>query len=407
MTAPDRTTTARAAPLWVVLLITVLGSMGTGAATNGLYFVADQMHGFTRAQNLWLGVVIGATFIPSAFLSGRTVRFFGRRCGLNERAVLVLTLTLLTACCVFAGLVTAPWATWVFAATFAPLTGVLWPVVESFLSGGRRARNLRNATGRFNYAWAGAVFLSYWCMKPLLAWDPATVYFGLASVHALAALSALLLPPFPARHGPGAHKHDHDERARYTRLLACFRLLLMGSYVLNSAMTPILPARFEDLGVAEKSNRVLYVSAWMGARVVAFVVLERWHGWHGRRRTLVWAGVMMAGGFAGVLLAPTVWWAVVALVLLGIGIGTAYAAALYYAMEVGDARVDAGGAHEAMIGIGYAVGPLASLVAVGAGDAGWIPTDRTDQWALASVGLLGVLIAGWIVRRARRPLPPA
>ena len=92
--------------------------------------------------------------------------------------------------------------------------------------------------------------------------------------------------------------------------------------------------------------------------------------------------------------------------VLGAGIGSAYAAALYYAMEVGDAQVDAGGAHEAMIGIGYMGGPLAALVAVGARDVGLIPPERVDAWVLAAVGAVGVVVGILILRRARRPLTP-
>ncbi|MEM1423441.1 MAG: MFS transporter, partial [Planctomycetota bacterium] len=236
--------------------------------------------------------------------------------------------------------------------------------------------------------------------------DPALVFYGLGAVHALALIGVRWLPRFPPRHGSGAHDHDPDEAAAYRRLLSCFRLLLMGSYILHSAMTPLLPARFEQLSVSGP-ERVLYASAWMGARILAFAVLERWHGWHGRRRTLVWAGGSMALGFAGVLLAPGPWWAVGALVVLGAGIGSAYAAALYYAMEVGDAQVDAGGAHEAMIGIGYTGGPLAALLAVGAADVGLIGRGSVDAWVLGSVGAVGLAVGVVIVRRARRPLDGA
>ncbi|GAB4551322.1 MAG: hypothetical protein Tsb0013_13370 [Phycisphaerales bacterium] len=395
--------TPRAAPLWVGLTITWLGSLGTGAATNGVYFVADQMHGFSRAENLWLGVFFGMMFVPAAFLSGKATRLLERRVGWSERGVLLAVLLGITASCVFAGYARAAWSIWVFVALFAPLTGMLWPLVEGFISGGRRGKALRGATGKFNLAWASATFGAYWFMRPLLEIDPAWVFYGLGAVHLLSAGFTIWLPRFPGRHGSAAHAHDPLEAASYRRLLACFRMLLMGSYILHSAMTPILPARFTALGVGE-ADRVLYASAWMGSRVLAFVVLERWHGWHGRRRTLLWSGGGMALGFAGVLLAPGVWWAVGALVVLGAGIGSAYAAALYYAMEVGDAQVDAGGAHEAMIGLGYTGGPLAALVAVGAADIGLIPSDHVDAWVLGVVGGVGLLVAFLILRRARRPL---
>jgi len=56
----------------------------------------------------------------------------------------------------------------------------------------------------------------------------------------------------------------------------------------------------------------------------------------------------------------------VAVVLLGelvfgVSAGMTYYAALYYAMVVKNASVDAGGAHEGLIGAGYAVGPAAGL----------------------------------------------
>ena len=48
--------------------------------------------------------------------------------------------------------------------------------------------------------------------------------------------------------------------------------------------------------------------------------------------------------------------------MLGAGLGIVYYAALYYAMAVGRAEVDAGGTHEALIGAGYTVGPSAGLL---------------------------------------------
>jgi uncharacterized membrane protein YuzA (DUF378 family) len=54
---------------------------------------------------------------------------------------------------------------------------------------------------------------------------------------------------------------------------------------------------------------------------------------------------------------------------LGAGVGVVYYAALYYAMAVGRAQVEAGGTHEGLIGAGYAAGPLVGLAgaAVGGG----------------------------------------
>ena len=49
----------------------------------------------------------------------------------------------------------------------------------------------------------------------------------------------------------------------------------------------------------------------------------------------------------------------------GAGMGIVYYAALYYAMAVGRAEVDAGGTHEGLIGGGYTIGPLVGLAGMG------------------------------------------
>jgi hypothetical protein len=57
--------------------------------------------------------------------------------------------------------------------------------------------------------------------------------------------------------------------------------------------------------------------------------------------------------------------------LFGTAAGFLYTAALYYAQLVQNASVDAGGAHEALIGVGYALGPGAGLIGTAlAGGAG-------------------------------------
>ena len=51
-------------------------------------------------------------------------------------------------------------------------------------------------------------------------------------------------------------------------------------------------------------------------------------------------------------------------VLFGLAAGMTYYAALYYAMVVKNASVDAGGVHEGLIGAGFALGPAAGLAGI-------------------------------------------
>jgi hypothetical protein len=57
----------------------------------------------------------------------------------------------------------------------------------------------------------------------------------------------------------------------------------------------------------------------------------------------------------------------VGLLVFGVGMGLTYYAAFYYALAVGHAEVDAGGTFEALIGLGYCVGPLLGLLGHAAG----------------------------------------
>jgi hypothetical protein len=84
--------------------------------------------------------------------------------------------------------------------------------------------------------------------------------------------------------------------------------------------------------------------------------------WHGAWATLGAAGVLMAAGFAIAVLAPTVSILILGLGLFGCGQGMIYYAAIYYAMRVGHADVDAAGTHEALIGLGYLIGPGIGLL---------------------------------------------
>src|SRR5262249_28988255 len=99
------------------------------------------------------------------------------------------------------------------------------------------------------------------------------------------------------------------------------------------------------------------------ARGVSFAVLGVWGGWRGGALPLAGAPPGVAGSFGPGLFGgtlPPVW---VGGVVFGLASGLAYTAALYYALVLKNASVDAGGAHEGLIGAGFALGPVAGLIA--------------------------------------------
>jgi hypothetical protein len=129
--------------------------------------------------------------------------------------------------------------------------------------------------------------------------------------------------------------------------------------------------------------------------------------WHGKWATLAFGLALLAGGFATVALAGTVPAMVAGLVAFGAGHGVLYYASLYYAMAVGGAEVDAGGHFEALIGVGYVVGPVAGMVAgavAGGSHAGLVG----GTWAAATIGLLPALLPylAWRKSAAAAPRHP-
>ena len=95
------------------------------------------------------------------------------------------------------------------------------------------------------------------------------------------------------------------------------------------------------------------------------------------------------------------------LALFGLGLSVTYSAAIYYALEVGQSEVQAGGKHEALIGVGYTFGPFVGLAASQAERAGWIRQESFNPLVLGAVGLVGVAAAAIVVvRMLRHARPP-
>jgi len=359
------------APLWAVLLITFLGSSGTAIVTSGISFIAEQGLGYGPRMNLVLALVMGAVYTPAAFLSGAVLRRLIKKSPrVTSRGFLLALLGVEIGVCQlpiladrFSPDLEAP-ALWAASLVFMVATGLQWPVVEAYFSGGRREKALRRAVGKFNMCWSGAMVLSYWFMAPLLEERPFLIISLLGALHVVVAAVVFALPREPARHlDIEAHPHPPI----YEPLLRVFQVLIVASYVVISTMIPLLPSIEGRLGIG-----VLWLtpiaSTWLTVRVGVFLLLERWHGWRGRMAT-PWIGfASMLVGFALTIASPLapslgIGVLVTGLASVGVGIAIIYCGSLYYNLAVGGPEVDSGGAHEGLIGAGYTIGPICGLAA--------------------------------------------
>jgi len=347
----------RPAPLAAVLAVTFLGSVSSGVFWAGIFFVTAIHYRFSPVQNLVLAATMGAVYALSARYAGPLLRALERR--FSPRAVLAGALGLW-------GITSlGPLAfgdyeamLWVAALVGATMPAIAWPIVESFLVAGRHGQGMRSALGWFNVTWTPATAVSLLLM-PALA--KTNVLYTVALTAVVNGGAILALFALPRR--PGLHERAASEAAvgrEYTWLVRSASWLLPLSYVMSSTLAPVLPHRLAAVGAGSIPSSVV-ASTWMIARFLTLGLMWRIGFWHGRWGTLVAATGALVGGVVMVLLGSRLETVVAGLALFGSGMGLIYYAALYYSMATGHAAVDAGGAFEALIGVGYCLGPLLGL----------------------------------------------
>lgn len=400
-------------PLWAAYAFTFLSSIGTGVVTSGIYFLTKGAYQFSQVQNYFLGVVMGVMYIAGAALAGPVTAALRRRFpALSTRAILAAITAGLSLACALPIIFPHAWTIWITVIVYNPLSGALWPLVESYVSGGRPGPALRTAISRWNVVWSSALVGAFFGLAPLIEHQGAIAFLLLGLIH-LGSVGFLVR--FGAE--PGAHAPlDHlPHPASYPRLLTVFRLLLPTSFMVVSALSPYLPSAMERLGVPDAWAPAL-ATAWLLPRALAFVGLDRWQRWHGSWAMPVAGGLLLLAGFAMSILAPLglaptsepvlridrLAIQLIGLALFGIGVATIYAGAVYYAMEVGQAGVDAGGTHESLIGIGYTAGPLLGLLATLAARRGIIKPEHLEWAVLAPVAGLALLVGSIAFARAWR-----
>ncbi len=377
---------ARSTPLPSVLGFTVLNSITTGVVTTGIAFLATAAYHFGPGRNYLLSCISGLTYMVGAMAAGPIAVAVQPR--LPPRRLLAIVVVAMAAFAALPLVLRGAAAPWLLMALYSPLTGISWPITEAYLSGGRA--HLERAVVAFNLTWSFALALGYWAMGPLLAWSPLTILAGVAVLH-IGSLAALRgFDAVPSREHEDVGNAEAHARAR--RELPWFRALLPVSYLLFSALTPILPTTFARMGIAIGWQAPL-AATWMIARVLTFGALGRWRGWIGRRAT-AWVGATLLGvGFAGTIVAAGVAACVAGLLAFGVGMGIVYTAALTYALEAGRSEVDAGGTHEALIGAGYVLGPACGLLAVAGVRFALVPPALLEP-AMVGVAVVGATTVG-------------
>jgi hypothetical protein len=381
-----------------VFAVTALGSVSGGVFWTGAFFLTREHYRFSPSRNLLFALAMGTAYALVAWSAGGLTTRLER---LGPRRVAGFALFTWALAAALPLMVPGREAgIWVGGVVGAGASGVVWPVVESYLAAGRHGAVLRRALGRFNVTWTVSVAVPLLVFPWLTRWHP----LGPLAASALTNFGAFfLLGRLPPR--PMIAPQEHAAAAvgaEYPELFRAARWLLPQSYLFIATLAPLLPHRLAALGTPVADSVV--AATWMVARFTTLAIMARVHFWHGRWGALVAASAALLSGVALALVSPSLAGVVVGLVLLGVGMALTYYASLYYSLTVGHAAVEAGGSFEALIGVGYMLVPLLGL----AGHA--LPGAAADgpgtvllAWL---IGLGGAAAAGrhyFAARRRRRP----
>lgn len=339
-----------------LLLVTFFESFGTVLLERGIYFFTSDRLRYSEPQNLWLALSFGVAYVGGALVSHRLAQ------RLKERSVLLGALAALLVLHAALAFRTDPASVSLLFPVIGLLQGLKWPIVESFISAGRAPGELVRLLGQFNVSWALSVPAALVAAGPIIASGRPQLFFeSAAAINAVAFVLCIALPARPAH-----LEHDHPARPSLDDLVSSSRLLLsarwsmLSSYALLFLLAPLMPETLRRLAV-EVTTATAWVALLDVARVVCFAAAGCFTAWRGRKLLWIASALVLPLSFALVLGAPNLALFAIGEVLFGLASGFCYSASLYYALLVKNAAVDAGGAHEGLIGLGFALGPLAGL----------------------------------------------
>lgn len=340
-----------------IILLTFTMSLAVTPAQRAVYFFARVRLGFSDAENLALALASGTAYVLGALCSHGVSRRLGERKVLQGAIVGAIGLMVVTA------LRPTPALLFVTMTLLGVLLGGMWPIIESYVGAGQGPQVQARAIGQFNMAWSTAVPLGYAVSGLIIEhWAP-----GLFWLAAALSIGGFVLSFGLARrpeHLPADHpeRPGEDQVAYWRGLLASARSLMVSTYALMWILNALFPRIFEDVGVPVVWATVLAALLDI-VRLAMFALLKAWPGWHGRRRWLLASTAAIPAGYFLIIGARNLGMVLAGELVFGAAVGVVYFSALYYAIVVKNASVDAGGGHEGLIGSGFTIGPLAGLAA--------------------------------------------
>lgn len=375
-----------------------LGSLACGFYGNFVFFMFRDRHDFGDFGNLCVAALMGLVIALASWWSGKLAQRRGCFRAMVSGLVGMIVALVVGAC---DSSLPVQWAVMV---VWAASQFMVWPALEALVTDGVVGNARARIVGIYSVVWASCSALSY--------------FFGGAVFERLGGGSIFWLPPGihvlqlmilwklwrSASHRPSqsaatsvpisAESRDVFQKGIAIEQRPSPRSFQRMAWLANPfacvaafTLLAMIPELARRMGLST-TIAGLFCSIWFFARLAAFVMMWQWPGWHYRFRWLLGGYMLLILGFATVLTADGLLQLGLGQVAFGLAVGVLYYASLFYSMDVGEARAEQGGIHEAMMGAGNFVGPgigaLSLLIAPHAPHAG--------VWSVSGILVIGLLV---------------
>jgi predicted MFS family arabinose efflux permease len=369
--------------------LTAVSTLASNYYFNFLFFFLRDRFGFGDRQNLWVSALHGGIYVFSAWQCGK----FAERRGFHLS--LKVGFAGLFVCMLLNGVFMSATGIVLALAAYSVVLLFIWPALEALVTENEPPGRVPHMIGLFNSVWSLTGAVAYFTGGPLYDWLGAGAVFAIPAVAFLAQFAFVLwlgdqtVTPLPVVHGAATAHHSARLPPQSVPPQTFLKLAWLANplaYVAIYTLLAVVPGLADKLGLSP-SQAGVFCAIWMFARFASFIVLWRWTAWHYRFSWLAGAYAILGITFATMLMSERLWIIVLAQVGFGLSVGLIYYSSLFYSMDVGDARAEHGGLHEAAIGAGVFAGP-----AIGAASLQLFPHVANA----AAIGVTAVLAAGFI-----------
>ena len=341
-------------------LIAFIESLAITCLQRGIYLLGQYQYDFTPQNLKWLTLIFGAFYVIASFKAQSITDKVGEKMtlffALGLQIPLIFSLLFDSS---FSHIMT------IFALT-GFLNGIKWPIIQSYVSAGKTPGKTYKAISIFNLSWStgvpiGVMLAGEFASLMFLHQDGGLVFVMPCLVILISTVCALLAPSKPLH-----LKVDHPARPseatlkKLRNLLFAHRTSMFSCYAAMIVLTALLPVIFKDLGLSERQNS-FYTSTMDWVRLLIFIALGVYTGWHGKSWPIYASIILMPISFFLAISAVSVEMVLISELIFGLTMGLSYVGSLYYAQLVKNAAVDAGGKHEGLIGLSCAIGPGLSI----------------------------------------------